>query len=89
MNQSLMICKHTYWSAGMAKPGGLEGRGRMSPLILVDQLTLSEPRGQIMPTKFLLPPPLLQIFRPSSIPVLYSKINKHKKKSLYLHLPNI
>ena len=25
MNQSLMICKHTYWSAGMAEPGGRGG----------------------------------------------------------------
>ena len=31
----------------------------------------------------------LQIFRLSATPVLESKTNKHKKKGLYLHLPNI
>ena len=35
------------------------------PQILSDQLTLSQPRGQIMPTKLLLAPPDFQTFRRS------------------------
>ena len=52
------------FSSGMVEAGGTRGTGggRRLPLhILVDQLTLSQPDGQIMPS---------QIFRPSAVPSL-------------------
>ena len=41
------------------------GRGGTSPQIFADQLTLSQPGGQVMPATLLLAPPLPRIFRPS------------------------
>ena len=53
-----------YKSTGLSEPGGDGGGGGMALPIIADQLTLSQPGGQIMPTTLLLAPPP-RIFRPS------------------------
>ena len=44
--------------AGLSEAGGL--RGALAPQFLVEQLTLSQPGGQIMPTTVLRAPPDFQ-----------------------------
>ena len=64
--QSAIWTPATHFLAGMSELGGAGG----ALLILVDQLTLSQPGGQIMPTTLLLAP-LPRIFRPSYGPVSF------------------
>ena len=47
---------HVHCTCRAVGPGG-GGAGARSPQFLADQLTLSQPDGQIMPTTLLLAPP--------------------------------
>ena len=79
----LIFClRATMWQSCRNLGGEGQERGRSPLQILADQLTLSEPGGQIMPTIWLYAPPDFQTFR-------HPWTDRHLLKKLHLQMSQL